>query len=58
MKANDPGEIYELPSVPNVLYVVDVFGEGWYCTGVDEHEPLTGECTHEDSVEYNRSFGG
>ena len=47
-------------STPNLVYVVDGHGEGWYCTNVDpqEEEPTSGECTHEDEVPYARDFGG
>ena len=61
MKDKDPKEIQENPKNPNVVYVVDGHGEGWYCTEVDEdvaEEDLSGECVHEEEVTYDRNFGG
>jgi len=52
-------EILETPKSPNVVYVVDGHGDGWYCTEeTEDEEALSGECVQEEDVEYNRSFGG
>ena len=59
MSQNDPKEINEGSKKPNVVYVVDAHGEGWYCTEEGEtEEDLSGECVHEEEVTYDRGFGG
>ena len=59
MYSYDPNEVYELGAAPNVEYVIDAHGEGWYCTGIDESDPpTTGECVHEEDVPNVRDSGG
>ena len=59
MSNSDPKKISELPKAPNVVYVVDTHGDGWFCTEDSEDiSELSGECVHEEEVDYDRSFGG
>lgn len=58
MPSEDPKKIEGArKSSPNVVYVVDGHGEGWYCTEVDqEDDEPSGECIHEEEVTYDRNF--
>ena len=52
-------EILELPKTPNVKFVLDAQGRGWYCHGSVSGGDLSGQgCVHEDQVVYDRGFGG
>ena len=52
-------EILELPDVPNVKYVQDRNGHGWYCSGdVSADSNFAAACTSADDIIYDRGFGG
>ena len=53
-------EIIELPKVPNVKFVLDGQGRGWYCHGSasSEGDLASQGCVLGDSVVYDRGFGG
>ena len=53
-------EILELPSTPNIKFVQDGHGRGWYCSGgVSGQDGLELQgCVRADQVEYDRGFGG
>lgn len=55
----DDLEILELPEIPNVKYVKDALGRGWYCSGdVGTRNSYAAVCVSEDDVLYDRGFGG
>lgn len=47
-------------TTPNVRYIQDGNGNGWYCYGdVDHDGDLRGQgCISEDEVIHDRNFGG
>ncbi len=51
-------EILELPEVPNVKYVQDKNGQGWYCHGSfnNSKDKVKDTCYSSDSLVYDRSF--
>ena len=52
--------LHEEPSSPNVYYVIDGNGDGWYCySGINDNSGyVSGECIQEDYISYDRNFGG
>ena len=49
-------EILELPEVPNVHYLRDKSGKGWYCSGdVTSTSNYASVCVSEEEILHDRS---
>jgi hypothetical protein len=51
---------FEILTAPNVKFVLDSQGNGWYCdAAVNENSDLHGQgCVSEEDWHYDRMFGG
>ena len=51
---------FEILTAPNVKFVLDSQGNGWYCdAAVNEGSDLHGQgCVSEEDWHYDRMFGG